>query len=176
MNLVKSYVESINKGSVSISNAWETLVKTECDKAFTNAITYYKHRMAYDVRERSTVLEMIEFDRIHKEHEDNSWKIFFNGALGYDKSVYESQLKSAINEEYTSLIDFLKRSSQKYCASILNDLLLNLDKKVNAEDDYQIFESFEKDVNDLIQKVCFTIYFSNLFHFLLNSINFSITI
>lgn len=129
-HLVKCYTETMNSGSVpDIRAAWEYVSEATCQTALMNAVDAYDAMIAVTNQEKLSeenggvdikILTQQEFEKIHKDAQDEALTIFKNQSVeGTTRAVCFQKLKLHIQKQKAAQIALLQKRSTDFCEQLL---------------------------------------------------------
>lgn len=128
-HLAKCYTETMNSGSVpDIRAAWEYVSEATCQTALMNAMGAYDAMIAVASQgndadasmETTKILSQQEFEKIHKDAQDEALVIFKNQSVeGTTRAACFQKLKQHIQKEKSAQIALLQRRSTEFCERVL---------------------------------------------------------
>ena len=100
-NLMKSYVESINKGAIpSIESSWVYICKNECQNAQDNSYDVFVKNIQKEMEEQGGPFEDSELKDIYHSAKKAGLSFFDTKAVGEVKERYLEDLKEKIKQKY----------------------------------------------------------------------------
>lgn len=128
-HLAKCYTETMNSGSVpDIRAAWEYVSEATCQTALMNAVDAYDAMIAVTNEEKSDenggvdvkILTQQEFEKIHKDAQDEALTIFKNQSVeGTTRAACFQKLKLHIQKQKAAQIALLQKRSTDFCEQLL---------------------------------------------------------
>lgn len=101
--LVGSYVESVNNGSVpNIESSWTYVCRQECLKAMDISLDLYSSSIA-DLTKSKLPIDISNLKRIHTEAKHKAISLFREKGLGDVKDDYERELSEEIKRKYDTI-------------------------------------------------------------------------
>ena len=99
-NLMKSYVDSINKGAIpSIESSWAYICKNECLKAQEDAFELYRKNIAEELKLGGPFYEH-ELKDIHSAAKSSALESFTKVAVGDVKEKFLDDLKEKMKQKF----------------------------------------------------------------------------
>lgn len=132
-HLVKCYTETMNNGSVpDIRAAWEYVSEATCQTALMNATDAYDAMIAVTNPEKKIgddenggdeeikILTQQDFEKIHKDAQDEALAIFKNQSVeGTTRAACFQKLKLHIQKHKAAQIVLLQKRSTEFCEQVL---------------------------------------------------------
>ena len=144
-NLLITYVTSINEGAVpSIETAWSYICKTECTRAFDDAIDIYIKIMHASVNQRLPMGED-ELRLFHKEAKEAAVEHFNHKAVGSDKDAILRNLTEQLGQKYAVMKQDNSDESELHIMQFLQDAYSMIDKRLNNGEFHSLLE-YEKEL------------------------------
>ncbi|KAI9141250.1 guanylate-binding protein [Paraphysoderma sedebokerense] len=154
--LARNYVEAINSGSVPvIKNAWENVVRIQCQYAVDSALKTYKRTMS-ERFESTPIVEYSDLLVLHQAAEDSSLDDFFkkmvvNGVTNNDVKGYLMEVRTATRKVLEKFENENSEHSKEYCQSLWGKLVAELG---NIMKDTKIasFDALLNSYRDILKK------------------------
>jgi chromosome segregation ATPase len=144
-NLILSYVDSINSGSVpSIESAWSYICKTECSKAADIAQDLYEKIIWSSVSHRLPVSED-ELKLCHREAKEAALESYLNKAVGNLKEEFMRTLKDMLSEKYNALKADNELETQRKVQEFLSDNYYIIDQRL-INGDFKSLSDYEREL------------------------------
>ena len=100
-NLVKSYVDAINKGAIpSIENSWAYICRNECQKALDQAYDIFEKTLQEETATEGPLYEEELKDKYHTAKRA-AIEFFTKTAVGDIKPTFMEQLKEKMKQKFT---------------------------------------------------------------------------
>ena len=143
--LLESYVVAINEGAVpSIESAWNYICKSECTKAFDDALDIYSKIMQSSVAHRLPINED-ELRLFHKEAKEAAVEHFNHKAVGSDKEAILRNLTAQIGQKFSALRDENSEESERQIMQFLQEAYGMIDRRLN-NGEFPSLVDYEKEV------------------------------
>ena len=144
-NLLQSYVTAINEGAVpSIETAWNYICRTECSKAFDDALEIYTKVMNSSVSQRLPMGEE-ELRLFHKEAKEAAVEHFNHKAVGSDKDAILRNLTDQLTQKYAAIKEENADEAEQQITAFLQEAYSMIDKRLSNSEFHSLLE-YEKEL------------------------------
>lgn len=127
-NLMKSYVESINKGAIpSIESSWAYICKNECLKAQEDAFELYRKTIAEEIASGGPFYEQ-ELKEFHTVAKQNALDNFTKVAVGDVKEKFLDDLKEKMKQKFQQVKQDNEQSCEQECIMFLRQSYTDIER------------------------------------------------
>jgi chromosome segregation ATPase len=145
-SLAKSYLDAINTQKVPvIENCWTYICKSQCNRAFDEALKTYNDEMS-EAFERAWPVSQQTLKALHKDSKDSTIKDFKKNAVGEFQDELFNQLLDEMQRKY----EFFKSENvacfEKIFKKYMNESYQNLIEKNLTTRAYKSFIDFDRDI------------------------------
>lgn len=131
LELCKSYVNAINKGSVPcIENAWNYVLKYEAEKVIKSLVAEYNNFVKSLLPKSSEESLIGILQQLHEEIYPKIVGKFTAGVINDESKAYESSLHAAIDNAYKAILKNVEIKEQGKCEEFLKFQLDNIERKL----------------------------------------------
>jgi len=145
-SLAKSYLDAINTQKVPvIENCWTYICKSQCNRAFDEALKTYNDEME-EAFDRAWPVSKPTLKALHKDAKDSAVKNFKKNAVGEFQDELLNQLLDEMHRKY----DFFKSENtacfEKIFKKYMNEFYQNNIEKNLTNKTYKSFIDFDRDI------------------------------
>ena len=144
-NLCKSYVDSINQGSIpSIESSWSYICKNECLKALDDAMDLFNKTLQEEIQNEGPLYEEELKDK-YLISKREAMKSFEQTAVGEGKNKFLEQLKEKMKQKFHYIKQDNDQSCEQECIMFLRQNYTEIERALKNQD-YPRFMDFLQDI------------------------------
>jgi len=144
-NLMKSYVEAINKGAIpSIESSWAYICKNECLKAQDESFEIFQKSLAEDLQSGGPFFDQ-ELKDMYSAAKKLASDNFIKVAVGDNKEKFLGDFKHKMKQKYLNIKQDNDQSCEQECIMFLRQSYTEIERALKNQQ-YRSFIDYLQDI------------------------------